>query len=108
VTANMTGITISNGSMASISTTIAATGGGIANAGTLALSGVVVGHNSVTGAASGGDAFGGGVYSTGALSIDHSTVSNNTGSSGGTSRFRDSRRHGQRRWNLLHEFAEDQ
>jgi len=74
VTATLSGLTITNG--------VAATGGGINNAGALSLEGASVLTNTTTSASgtNGGD--GGGIWSSGTLNIDNSLISGNSTADG--------------------------
>ena len=73
VTANISGLTISNGRL-----TFGNTGGGVLNKGTLTLLNVTVSGNNVFTAASGG-----GIMNDGSLTLINSTVSDNFSDSGG-------------------------
>jgi hypothetical protein len=80
VTASLSFLTISDG------VAMAASGGGVLNAGLLSMTHCSVTGNTVNGGAGAGTYEGGGIYSTGSLTVTHCTIAGNTvtgGTNGG-------------------------
>jgi large repetitive protein len=91
-TVNISGVTIENGNNSNGNSYYgSASGGGIANAGTLTLDNCAVSGNSanVSNFGFNANAYGGGIYNTGTLTISNSTISGNSANVGGFAYYAD-------------------